>query len=395
MNIYFSDISICLLIVYLLTFLLAFSSARNKLKAYFGFIIFILTGIAFYFDPIKAWIIKGNYTDLYRFFNDMDVFQQVGWGGQPNLFQTNYAIIPVTKTLVYLVSCTRIYGLLPAASCLIYYSVASKTIIESKKMFGISNKNAALVFFIILALTNYKIVITNIRMPFGMALFFLVLFFDCTKRIKIHYCLFGYICLCGIHMIFILFLALRLIALVANKYSRIVVGTLLSLSGTGLYWIYNWFNYYSGNILVQSILKKMDFYTSDSISSYSEPWILFLGWLKIFFVIHLLLYCYKKLDRKKLSEISLFFDFTFVFTSFCIGSFWSFHLFHRMTNFMVFLIAFWYNVSRSTDFSRSMKSVQYNKRQGKILLIDLSCAVVVVLHFFYFFASYQLRVLCF
>lgn len=398
MHIYFSNYSTCLLILFVLIMFLGRASLGKKLKLYFFVSVMSLTVLAFLFDPMQAWRVNGNYTDLFRYFVDMDAFTNYGWNGNSSLFKTSYSYIPIIKVLVYLVAKSKIYGLLPAISALAVYGMSSKFILEFRKDTSADGTICINTFLIILFVTNYKVTITNIRMPIGAVFFFWLLYNDCIKQTNKKLCFIGYILLCGIHSIFVVFLILRVISIFVDKYNKFTIAVIMVLSESALtYIIYNWLSVFSNNAYISAILGKINFYTSDQIVEYREPAIVILGILKVVCTIILMRATCKKTDKILWKKYTPIFNFTFIFLSFCVGSFWNYHLFHRMTNFVIYLIAFWYLTYEIKIKNTDTYSPRFAGKRKSLVATRVEWITygIVVLHFLYFFLSYQYRVLCF
>ena len=69
---------------------------------------------------------NGNYTDLYRFYQDIKAFQLYGFNADKSYFYTGYNNVPVVKLLIYLISLIGINGLLPLFTSAIVYGTTGK-----------------------------------------------------------------------------------------------------------------------------------------------------------------------------------------------------------------------------------------------------------------------------
>ena len=166
----FSTYAITLLIIFLFIFIV---SKTKKNKYFIFFTVLLLSIMAFLFNPVKAWLTNGNYTDLYRYWSDMDVFSTYGWNTSDSMFKTQYSVMPVTKLLIYFVSKIGIKRLLACLSCLSVYGIFGYVLSNEAKENKCSNKYLNMAFIIFIFLVNYKISITNIRMPIANSIFFL------------------------------------------------------------------------------------------------------------------------------------------------------------------------------------------------------------------------------
>ncbi len=381
MNIYFSDFSFCLLVVTLMMLAMLKTSIVKRPKQYIVIFVFLLSVMAFFFDPIKAWINNGNYTDLYRFYLDMNAFRAHGWDGNNVYFRTAYYNVPLVKLLVYAVSWTNCYGLLAMIASLIAYGGLGQVLIDIQKTDHQSNQYAAIRFFIFVALINYKVVITNIRMPIGLTLFFIILYLDLVKKVPFYKCLLLYISLGAIHSIFLLFLLLRLILFVGKNYNKYWVYLIVLFSGSFVSLATRFLQRLGNSNYILNILGKIDFYTTGSKSEYYELPIIILGVVKILVTLYLL-YKWKNKENGKYEELI---RFTQIFSIFCAGTIWNYYLFARMTNFLPYLIVVLAN-QNVMQTSMNFKKMHYSE-----LVILLLCS----LHLAYYFLSYQYRVMCF
>lgn len=391
-----SVFALILFIEFILFLFFSFTELNKNKKRYIFFCVTTLSITAFFFNPIKAWELKGNYTDLYRFYQDLYFFRNYSYFGNELLFKTDYSLIPVIRWLIKFVAITHINGLLPFISSMLSYGIFGFVIYKVSEKYEVDSKKTALIFFIFISLINYKITITNIRMPIGMSIMFLTYYNDIFKNKRLSLCLLGYIICCCIHSVFYLFVIFRILLFLFNKYSIKILYFLLVISSMFLGFFTSKINLFNSNPLISSILYKIGFYTEGMGSTIDnfELNVFLLGILKIVILLILIYEASHILKRnKKLKYEVVFCRLTMIFLFFSLGSTWNFHLFHRMTNFLTYFICFWYlllNSFYSKSIYKNNGIYEYGISVNTILL-----SIIVILHLYYFFMSYQYGVLTF
>lgn len=384
----FSTYAITLLIIFLFIFIV---SKTKKNKYFIFFTVLLLSIMAFLFNPVKAWLTNGNYTDLYRYWSDMDVFSTYGWNTSDSMFKTQYSVMPVTKLLIYFVSKIGIKRLLACLSCLLVYGIFGYVLSNEAKENKCSNKYLNMAFIIFIFLVNYKISITNIRMPIANSIFFLTLYNDLNKKNNMFFNIIGYILCCSIHSAFLLFVGLRLILFLIHKYNGKLIYIFIILYGTSITVITNILELYGSNSFVSSILYKINYYTNGTGSTGMEYPIFILGIIKVLMMLYLI---YILKNKANIDSKNLMYKCTLLFTFFAIGSMTNFHLFHRVTNFLIYFIVYWQLYLCSDNLS-TYKYRLINENRGYINLYNVICFLVVFVHIYYYFMSYQYNVLTF
>lgn len=388
-RVYFSNFSMVLLVIFFLAGLFMYTNIAKKSFHYIILITFMLSLAAFFFNPIKAWITNGNYTDLYRFYKDMDVFRHVGFTGESSSFLTGYNNVLIIKFLVYAISWTGIYGLLPAFTGGVVYGGYGLTLHKVRKYSGISQEAITLAFLMFVILTNYKVAITNIRMPIGMTLFFLITYLELVEKKKNWLIKISYLLLCAIHFVFIVFILFRLIVHLMGKYSKLIVYVIAVASGLMISVFQNFLARFSG-AYITNLLYKINFYTTGAYSEYYEIPIVVLGILKITILL-LILYKLNGINNSFVDENRKFYDLSNIICIFSIGTIWNYYLFMRITNYLNLLIPFWICIF----LCRDKKSHIANFKKLKFSYFEFLIFCVLVIHFAYYFLSYQYRILCF
>lgn len=388
MGIRFSSYSFVLLLCMIVIMLLGRTTLRTHLNRYIFVSAIVLSVLAFFFDPVKGWRVNGNYTDLYRFFSDMEIFEANGFSATSSRFQTNYDAIPIIKILVFLVAKTGCYSLLAMITCFIVYYMPGKVYCAITKDYNAKKSIAVNAFVCFVALTNFKVVITNVRMPIGLALFLCLIYFDLIRKKRNVFLFLGYISLLAIHSVFAIFIISRLFLFLMNRWSKWIVYILVALSGSAISIVTSFLQRYSSLAYINSILYKINYYTVGTRSEYSEPAIVFLGVIKVVVLMYIVI---RSLKKNKNNNTLDFDNYCILFCVLCIGAIWNYYLFMRLTNFLWYLIPCYYSLDRAMKYTGN---INYSNN-GKIKIADLSLFAVVAIHFVYYFISYQYRVLCF
>lgn len=391
MKIYFSDFSLILLICFFIFFVIRYSTLKRNPKLYLLILLISLATLAYFFNPVKAFEQNGNYTDLYRFFNDMNLFKQLGWNGNTYLFESNYDSYPLTKLLVYGVSRFDNNHLLPVITVLICYGLTFYVVYRWGKDLSIEYRYIAHVALIFIFLNNYKVCITNIRYPIGLALLLFTIYYDFLKDAKKVICLSLYALLGTIHFALLIFFALRLISITIGRYSKKIILITLLMSSQFLGVITNILNRYSRISYINSILYKLDFYTEGDRSTYYEIPVIFLGLIRILCLYFLIRWVRKNINISNYPKILNLYNFSLIIVSFNLGTIWNYHLFNRTGNFVVFLSLIWMLIF----YKNRNAKVLSEKGRKQYLLVNSIINVTVCVHLLYYFLSYQYRVMCF
>ena len=370
----------CLSVMFIIMFIISYSNIKRYKKILIGIGIVAFSVLAYLFDPIKAWEVNGNYTDLYRFYYDMEKFAVYGWDCPIYYLKSDYSAIILSKILVFTVSKIGIKGLLQSISILIVYGVAHYVFFDYAKDKKINTTVAAISFFVFICLYNYVTIITNIRMPIAMALFFLILYNDIIKKKNIKICLLGYFSLIFIHTSFILFFVIRIVVMFTNKknwkfwaFIFLTYGLFINSFGTFI-------GKFSNNIYIHAIFQKIYLYLyTDKANDFYLPTV-FCGILKIIMTVMLL---------KKYKNRDTYYYFCLIYLSWCCGSIFNYHFFHRATNFLCYLIPFMY-----MEYKNNMlKKNEIINDKVSIIYIYMMC--IIIIHLIYYFGSFQYNVLCF
>lgn len=143
-------------------------------KSRFNFVYIItcilLSIISFNFDPIKAYLDNGDYTDLYRFYEVLDRTRLLGWTYISN--HPDYKSLFLARIYVYLLSYLKSNAFLPAITCLIVYGLIFSIIYKFSQRIKTSKNIMILTSIFFLITINFRSIITNIRNPIVFCVFF-------------------------------------------------------------------------------------------------------------------------------------------------------------------------------------------------------------------------------
>lgn len=205
-----------LLLCYIIFFFGVFININAK--KYIFFIVSVLSILAYNYDPIYAYEKLGFYSDLYRIFNDMDMFRYMGDE------YMGYMTAPLSRMYISFFVIFDDNSLLPFVTCIIYYGIYLFFIYKLGINNDIKNKYILVVIFFVVSITNYSVVIGNIRYSIATMIYVICLYYDLVKDKKI-YCL-GYIISILMHPGTFIYLLIRCLVKEQLKKS-IVISVLL------------------------------------------------------------------------------------------------------------------------------------------------------------------------
>lgn len=204
-----------LLLCYIIFFWAIFMNINAK--KYIFFIVSVLSILAYNYDPIYAYEKLGFYTDLYRIFNDVDMFRYMGDE------YIGYMAAPLSRVYISFFAIFDNNSWLPFTTCIIYYGLYLFFIYKLGRDNKIKNKYILVVIFFVVSITNYSMIIGNIRYPIATMIYVICLYYDLVKSRKF-YCL-GYIISILIHPGTFIYLLMR--CLVKEKLKKSIVISVL------------------------------------------------------------------------------------------------------------------------------------------------------------------------
>lgn len=377
-----STYSLTLLLIIIFAFMLSFTNITKHKYLFIFLITLLLSVLALFYDPITAFN-KGNYTDLYRFYQTLDSIKGLPFNNNVVIFQ-EYNNIPVMKILLFLISRIGVNTLLPFISCFIFYGLFGIFLIKVCEKYNVSSRVLGLSFLIFICLFNFKMVISNIRCPIGSAIFMLTLYYDLLKNKKSKFYFLGYLVCCGIHPIFILFTVLRMLLMLSNRFTDKIFYLCIFIYNFFINYLLDFIGKFTGIELFEYLSMKIDFYMNSWDINSNEPLILFSGILQIIVLIYFM-YIVKNKIKKKSAEENIY-KVSIAFTLFTISSYWNFVIFQRCTWLLLFFLVYWYVY---------LKSLNLTKKNSTILVYDIVMLLLVIFYMTSYFLTYQYGVLTF
>lgn len=324
-------------------------------KTYFVSIILALSVLGTFYNPIKGFLNYGIYTDLYRIFNELDLFRLYGWNldkiNNGNLeLTTNYSPVIIAK--MYMLLCAKLttnnHIISFINSIFVYGSTAIGLLLVGKKI-NASNSVVISSFIVFLIINDYSRVIANIRMPLAMGFFMLIWCKQIKNEDKKLWYYVAYVLTCLIHSAMLIFLLSKLIVdFCPNKLMKFFILLMLASSLFSNYVIDILTRFNSIGGVISGVLQKAILYSeNDSMVGISvlknNYQVVILNLIRILFFVYLI-YLLRKILYKNRNSINInsqlvsLIYFSELITSFAVGSLWSFHLFNRTVLFMVVIM---------------------------------------------------------
>lgn len=347
--------AIYLAIIIFLSWAMSYTDIIRLKKTYFAIIILVLSVLSIFYNPIKGFLNYGIYTDLYRIFNELDLFRLYGWNldkinnGTMDL-TTNYGPIIIAKMYMFLCAklTTNDHIISFINSIFVYGSMAIGLLLVGKKIKA-SDSVVVSSFVVFLIINDYSRVIANIRMPLAMAFFMLIWCKQIKNEDKKLWYYAAYVLTCLIHSAMLIFLLSKLVVdFFPNKLMKVFILIMLVSSLFSNYVIDILAHFSSMGEITRGLLQKAILYSENNnmigISVLKDNYqVVILNLIRILFFVYLI-YLLRKILYKNRNSIKInpqlvsLVYFSELITSFAIGSLWSFHLFNRTVLFMVVIM---------------------------------------------------------
>lgn len=379
-------------ILFIIFLLLIFKKSRFNIVYLISSI--LLSVVAFNFDPIKAYISNGNYTDLYRFYEVLDSTRLLGWEYISN--HPDYKSLFIARIYVYLSSFFKSNGFLPAITCLIVYGVIFYIIYKFGQKTKCNKSTLILVSLFFLITINFRSVITNIRNPIVFCIFFFLMYIEFVEQKYKLLCWIGYILLCFMHQVALFLIGLRLLMLLYNKYSGKIINIVIILWSFLSQYAIQKVSALTSIPYFKALAMKTQFYSGD-VNELRETNLIMIAVIKIILFICLLLYFNYSCNEEIKNKYKKIYEFSLVLICFNIGSYPNYHLFIRLpdllTYFMlIFIILIFGNKQNNINYNE-FKLKKKNFLYG--LLVKSEIYFTIIIYFIYYFFSYQYGVLCY
>ena len=325
---------------FMLVIVVAFFIPRKHLKIYFVFLSFILGGLYFFFYPSEDY-------DLYRHYEMAEILKDFSFNDViiPNsgIVTSNYILnryLRGNRVFVvysYIISRSNIEHLLPVITGFIVLFLITRRIWKESENYRYSKGTilSGLVFF--LFLFDYRS-ISSIRNVFAFAVFTYVLYQDVVRGKNRIWCFLAYLLLCQIHSVIYIFVALRCLLLITNRYTKIAIGLMVFMSYALNGQIVSLLSHISEFKFVTEFIGRIISYSGGG-TDFSLKRGIFRGGVML---VYLLIYFSgsKDLNTKKgMRDYGYFFVLTFLFTA---GSMTQYDIFIRNDMILLMLLMPYY-----------------------------------------------------
>lgn len=367
-------------------------------KTYMLVLLFSLATLGMLYDPVKAYLINGDYTDLYRMFSEIDNFRLFGWNADistPTAMTTNYNAILVGKMYMYFIALiSNNDHLLSFINAILTYSAAAIGINIVGMKFDLSNTKIVSTFVFFVLINDYSRVIANIRMPLAIAVFMLIFSFEIKDDKKKLWEYFAYIALCLLHNAMFLYLGIKLLVDIIPRSFRkflILIMTASSIMVTPILSILMRFG--GASSIVEGLVQKIQLYTGSNKVGFSllsaNVRMTLINMVRLCFFIFLIILC-KRIggNSSQSRSIDRFIFFGEMLAALALGSLWSIDLFNRTVLFMLAIIPFYMIIISS---ERNVRVLPLKKMDGYTVISWL----FLILNLLYYFGSYVYQQLVF
>lgn len=367
-------------------------------KTYMLVLLFSLATLGMLYDPVKAYLINGDYTDLYRMFSEIDNFRLFGWNADistPTAMTTNYNAILVGKMYMYFIALiSNNDHLLSFINAILTYSAAAIGINIVGMKFDLSNTKIVSTFVFFVLINDYSRVIANIRMPLAIAVFMLIFSFEIKDDKKKLWEYFAYIALCLLHNAMFLYLGIKLLVDIIPRSFRkflILIMTASSIMVTPILSILMRFS--GAGSIVEGLVQKIQLYTGSNKVGFSllsaNVRMTLINMVRLCFFIFLIILC-KRIggNSSQSRSIDRFICFGEMLVALALGSLWSIDLFNRTVLFMLAIIPFYMIIISS---ERNVRVLPLKKMDGYTVISWL----FLILNLLYYFGSYVYQQLVF
>ena len=184
--------AVILLLYFFTIFILSQTRLANNRRFFIVLVTVSISILGMFFNPEHA-LKNGDYTDLIRFYSDIEAFRKWGWNVSADYLNTNYLLIPFAKLIVYICAIVGKNNLIQLISGIMIYGFFGITLCTVAENEKIEDKKVVKTFIAFILLYNFASGITNIRMPIGLSIFFYILINDLGKKWKFKFCMIGYI----------------------------------------------------------------------------------------------------------------------------------------------------------------------------------------------------------
>lgn len=242
---------------------------EKKHKRYYCFLLSVMIGIICYY------IVPNQGMDITRYYEYLDQIRYLPITEALKGISNQTEVI--TNIFFYLISQLNNNSLIVFFSSLIYYNILFYIIIDYCKIKELTNKQINMI--IIYAMITIWIIpnILGIRYAIAMIVFLLAIYLDIVKQKKNIIYKLLYIVPIFIHSSTILFLIMRLILLISNKKTKILVIAIIVLISATPDFIFTLMQNMPGVNIVESVTKSVQNYLINGSETFENINLLKIG----------------------------------------------------------------------------------------------------------------------
>lgn len=328
-----------------LTFIIATCFMVICKKKYLKFVYIALTTmlaiIAFNFDPIKAYYLKGNYTDLFRFYDVLDNIRILGYDYL--LSHSDYSMLFISRWYVYILSFFENNGIFVAITCLLEYGIIFYVINKFSKINNSSKLGIILSAIFFIFSIDFCMNISNVRAPLVFCIYFLSIYKEFIENKKNKLFWFIYVLLCFLHQLAIILLFFRIIILFYNKYTEKFINICLIFWSIPYSSILSLLSTITSNQYIYQMTGKLNYYNNITVNR--EIALILISCIKIVLSLIMLRYFRKKIKAKLKNEYNDFYSIGKMLTYFSLGSFLQYDMFLRLPNLLTYFLIIWIQIN--------------------------------------------------
>lgn len=245
-----------------------YKSDKSKIKKILRIYLIILTILAFFYIPTKT-------ADLTRYISSAHLYSSFSFDYLINSLSKSKT--PMHILYFYLLGLTKIDGLIPAVSCIIFYGFAFSMLADAANRFNLKSKTVALSLLFFMEMGGFLCVISSIRSFIAFAAIAYCCYFElvCNKSFIKHIPLYLFASL--MHSAAMALVIIRIVMILLKKEKKVIKRVLnIILVGILVFIVFKF-----GNQYIASIFEKTDTYLNGSV--YSYIWEYIISWLYMIF----------------------------------------------------------------------------------------------------------------
>lgn len=304
-------VSTYVMIMFVMCFLIYKTTNKKQIKTILKIYWFLLAVLAFFYIPTESADLS-RYISAAKLYSSFSVEEIVKILGNSK--------VPMQIIYFYLLGLTKINGLIPAVTSMLFYGFSFSILYDAIKRFELNNKSASISLLFFMEMGGFLCVISGIRSFVAFSAIAYCCYYELigNKSFVKHIPLYLFASL--MHPAAMVLTIIRLLTILINKEKSnlkkignfFLVGILIVLI----------FKY--GSQYIDAILDKTDTYVSGD--GYSYIWEYLISWIYMIFSTLFILII--KTDTSKENEISIF----------------NYKNFILLINFIIFIFSFEYSI---------------------------------------------------